>query len=310
MIAGYLIDDGKVIETTDKNDMAWIDVVQPTDTELQYILNEYSLPKDYLYDVGDVYEVPRVEGLDDDKPDLFVISYPVKKAELAYATRVVSVIVVSDVVITIRQQDSLIFENIKSAGFSKMSHKEEIENFVIELAWRISKEFIASITLLNKQIECIDNTIRKSSKSDSLYEMIDIQKSLINFKIAIKENKPVLKSIFDLENLLHSNTKDELLHDLLVENKQAEIMIEKSTMLIDKLSDLFTNLVNYNLNTIMKVLTSITIVMTIPTIIGGLWGMNVDLPFADQKYAFVYLMLFVIIISVVIIRILRRYDLL
>ena len=104
MIAGYLIDDGKVIETTDKNDMAWIDVVQPTDTELQYILNEYSLPKDYLYDVGDVYEVPRVEGLDDDKPDLFVISYPVKKAELAYATRVVSVIVVSDVVITIRQQ--------------------------------------------------------------------------------------------------------------------------------------------------------------------------------------------------------------
>ena len=140
--------------------------------------------------------------------------------------------------------------------------------------------------------------------------MIDIQKSLINFKIAIKENKPVLKSIFDLENLSHLNTKDELLHDLLVENKQAEIMIEKSTMLIDKLSDLFTNLVNYNLNTIMKVLTSITIVMTIPTIIGGLWGMNVDLPFADQKYAFVYLMLFVIIISVVIIRILRRYDLL
>ena len=149
MIAGYLIDDGKVIETTDKNDMAWIDVVQPTDTELQYILNEYSLPKDYLYDVGDVYEVPRVEGLDDDKPDLFVISYPVKKAELAYATRVVSVIVVSDVVITIRKISNLL-------AFQKCRTRKKLKTLLLN--WRgvfqrsLSQALLYSINKSNASI--------------------------------------------------------------------------------------------------------------------------------------------------------------
>lgn len=138
--------------------------------------------------------------------------------------------------------------------------------------------------------------------------MINIQKSLINFDVAIKENNPVIKSIFEMENFSESEYREELLHDLLVENKQAEIMIDKSTIMVDKLSNLYSNVINNNLNTIMKVLTSITIVMTVPTIIGGLWGMNVKLPLENNPMAFLYLILLTIIISIIIILYLKKRD--
>ena len=249
-----------------------------------------------------------VEGLEDDRPNLFILTYPIKELNTKYITRVVSIIIFQDVVITVRNQDSKIFDNLKSASFHRVENDGDIENFVIELAWRISKGFIDEIKKLNLEIENLENKIKKTSRTDFLYDMINIQKSLINFDVAIKENNPVIKSIFEMENFSESEYREELLHDLLVENKQAEIMIDKSTIMVDKLSNLYSNVINNNLNTIMKVLTSITIVMTVPTIIGGLWGMNVKLPLENNPMAFLYLILLTIIISIIIILYLKKRD--
>ena len=78
----------------------------------------------------------------------------------------------------------------------------------------------------------------------------------------------------------------ELLRDIIDISSQAEVMVTESSKMIDQLSEVFSSVIANNLNNIMKVLTSITIVLTIPTIIAGFWGMNVDLPFENHPWAF------------------------
>lgn len=308
MIIKHGIENGKLYTVIDDGKISWLEVINPTDEEIRYLIEKYNLPDDYLLDVKDPYEVSRVEGLEDENPNLFVLSYPIKLNENSFDTRVVSMIVIDDLVITVRNEDSKVFSILRNSDFSRMEENGNIENFVIEVAFIISKVFIDDIKILNNNIDSIEKGIKKTSKPNSLYDMIDIQKSLINFQIGIKENNPVLKSIFDLEYLSESKFRDDLLHDLMVENKQASIMIEKSSIIVENLSDLYSNVISNNLNDVMKVLTSITIVMTVPTIIGGLWGMNVDLPIDYHPFAFWHLLLLTAVISIIIVIILKRKD--
>lgn len=308
MINRHAIEKGRFISAQEGKKVAWIEVIQATDEEIQFLLDEYHLPEDYLSDVNDPNEVPRFEGLDDPRPNLFVLSYPVHVEDLTYVTRVVSIIVIDDFVVTVRSDDSLIFRDLHLNDFTKTIEKGHIENFVLEITWRISKEFERAITEFMDAIEIIQNNIRRSTHTDSLYEMIEINKSLIHFQSAIEENNHVLKSMVEMEYLSNSTAREDLMHDLLIENKQAQIMIRKSMDLVSHLSSMYSNVINNNLNIIMKVLTSLTIVMTVPTIISGFWGMNVDLPMMENPNAFWHLLWITIVISLLLVLILRRRD--
>ncbi len=306
MILRHKIIDGKLHSVNNENEASWIEVINPSEKEIVYIISTYNLPPDYLLDVNDPYEVPRVEGLEDERPNLFVLSYPIKKSEGSYDTRVVSIVVIDDLVITVRNEHSKVFDMLKDADFKKINEEKDYHNFAIVLAFIVSKSYIDIIKDINSRIEIIEGEIKESSKPDLLYNLIDIHKSLINFKVGIEENNAVIKGIFDLETISKSIYKDELLHDLLVENKQARTMILKSTTMVDNLSNLYTNVISNNLNDVMKVLTSITIVMTIPTIIGGIYGMNVSLPFENHRWAFWIIIAFTSILSLIIIKILKK----
>lgn len=300
--------NGKLHEVSGEDELFWIELINPTEEEIEKVIEEYNLPKDYIFDVKDPDEVPRVEGLKDNRPNLFILNYPVKITNLIYITRAVSLIVLDGIVITVRNENSKVFSNLKADGFHKIEESKNIENFLLEVAWRISRTYIEDVKNLKDEIIRLEEKIKKSSKSEALYDMIDIQRSMINFQIATKENGPVIESIFDLDNIFHSEFRKDLLHDLQVENKQAIIMIEKSTIILENLSDLYSNVISNNLNDVMKILTSITIVMTVPTIIGGLWGMNTNLPMERNPFAFWYLILLSFIISVVIIYYLKRKN--
>lgn len=300
--------NGKLHEVSGEDELFWIELINPTEEEIEKVIEEYNLPKDYIFDVKDPDEVPRVEGLKDNRPNLFILNYPVKITNLIYITRAVSLIVLDKIVITVRNENSKAFSNLKADGFHKIEESKNIENFLLEVAWRISRTYIEDVKNLNDEIVRLEEKIKKSRNSEALYDMIDIQRSMINFQIATKENGPVIESIFDLDNIFNSEFRKDLLHDLQVENKQAIIMIEKSTIILENLSDLYSNVISNNLNDVMKILTSITIVMTVPTIIGGLWGMNTKLPMERNPFAFWYLILLSFIISIVIIYYLKKKN--
>lgn len=308
MESKYSLIDGKLIEAEDEHHVNWIDLVSPTEEEIKNIINTYGVPKDYLYDAKDAYEVPRVEGLKDTGSNLFILSYPIKMNETTYYTRVVSIILLEDLIVTVRFIDAPIFDELKANNFGKVDFQEDIDSIILELAWLISKTFNNYLEDLDYQIQQIENKIKDTTKTELLNNMIEIQRSLIHFRTGIIENAPVIESLFNSNITIDSEFEEDLLHDLMVENKQAQIVVEKSVNMLENLTDLYSNVISNNLNTVVKGLTSITIVLTIPTIVGGLWGMNTGLPLGDHPHGFWYLLLGTIIVSVIIIYFLRKKD--
>lgn len=304
----YILQEKNFILTKNDDEYNWLEIISPTDEELKSLLSKFNLPRDYVFDVSDPYELPRTEGLEDDRPNLFILSYPIRKSSYEFITRPLAIIIDKEKVITICSEDSEVFKNIKSNKSHKMDNIEEIENFILEIAWEISKAYIDYIKVLNREIDDLQGQTRRSTHTKHLEKIIAIQKSLTTFQMSTRENVPVIESIFELDYLSESENRDDLLRDLQVENKQARVMVEKSTLMLDKLSDLYTNVINNNLNEVMKILTSVTILMTIPTIVGGIWGMNVKLPWENVEHAFWILMGLSFLIGAITLWILKKKD--
>lgn len=305
MKINYTTEDSKLALHSEGQNIFWIEMVNPTEEEINEVLQKYKMPKDYIYSVLDAQEVPRTEGLKKDKPSLFLLSYPVKLSVNKYTTKPISIIMVDGVLITVTSQESEIVNEIKN-NYLQLQKEISLANLLTEIAWKICSEYVKYVKEINGQIDIIENLVRTSTNSKVFSDMIDIQKSLITFNMATRENGPVVNAIFEEDEISKNTKSEELLHDLQVENKQAMIMIEESTTIMENLSDLYSNLISYNLNVVMKVLTSITIVMTVPTIIGGLWGMNVRLPIEKNPMAFWLLVLLSVVISWIIVKFLKK----
>lgn len=309
MINYYSVKNGKIVEYSKDQDLFWIDMQSPSEEEIEEIVNKYSLPTDFIYDVRDPQEISRIEGLeDDDKPKLIMLLYPLKIMDSYYTTRPISIILTDGVIITATALDSDILEVLKQNKFKSFVKTQTREDFVLEIGWRISQFFILAVRDLEDRITYLEKDMKVSTKNELLYSMINIQKSLISFQMATRENGPIIDSMFSSDKLFSSEYSEDLIHDLQVENKQAQVMVEKSSTMLEHLSDLYSNVISNNLNDVMKILTSITIVLTIPTIIGGLWGMNTALPFANEEHAFFYLIVLSVVISFIIIYVLKKRD--
>ncbi|WBW49854.1 magnesium transporter CorA family protein [Peptoniphilus equinus] len=299
MIRRYALYDGKFqvltqdsqthIRPDDAASFYWTQVTRPDDGELQALLELYNVPEDYITAALDVSEVPRTEQIDD-SPALFLFSYPIKHDRGKFATRPLSVIVLPGEVITV-SSDAPAFMDRVEATYRGIGGDEELQNFVANVAWAICSHFVEDVRELNRMIDGIEKEVRIADKPKIFMQMIDIQKSLIRFDMATQENDPVIEALFQSESFTTSTRALDLLRDLQIENYQARCMIEEASTIMESLSDLYSNLIAFNLNVAMKVLTSITIVLTVPTIIGGLWGMNVDLPIDHTPYAFWILIL-------------------
>lgn len=289
-------------------DMEWIQLVNPSELERENIIKSYNIPRDYIQDVFDPYEVPRVEGLEGDKPPLFVFSYPIKSSETEYITRVVAIILLENTVITVRSEDSQVFDDLKEYALNNIKDKKDLDSMIVELAWSISKKYNFYIKEIDEKIQDFEDKIRNSTKTEFLQAMIEIQRALIYFRTGINENGLVIHKLSKLNYIVDTEKGSMLMHDLLKENKQAQIMIDTAVDMLENLTDLYSNVISNNLNTVMKVLTSITIVLTIPSIVGALWGMNTKLPIGNHPYAFWYLLSLIVVLSLIIVYVLRKND--
>lgn len=301
----YTCEDRGYREAQEGQEAFWIELRSPDEREIKEITRAYELPRDYLTGVADPYEVPRNEGEDDPKPDLFILRYPIKNTDGSYDTRPVALILTKKAVITVHYDGSDFFRAFKEGKGPKLSKENTspVEDMIINFAYYISKSYVAAIREINKEIMGLEQDIKRSTKSSYIEKNIILSRSLIQFKSATRENEPVLEAIFRLRRLDEDPDHDELLHDVQVESKQARLMAEDASQVMEKLGDLYSNVINNNLNEVMKTLTSITILMTVPTIVGGYWGMNTELPIQKAPFAFWWL----ILLSVVVILLLTWY---
>jgi magnesium transporter len=158
--------------------------------------------------------------------------------------------------------------------------------FVLNLLGRAAFTYLKALKELNKRTAIIERELQKSVKNYELIQLLSIQKSLVYFTTSIKTNELLLEKL-QKSSLIHfKEDEKELLEDVLTENKQAIEMANIYSSILTGTMDAFASVISNNLNIVMKRLTTVSIVLMIPTLISSLYGMNVEMPFQHTAFAF------------------------
>ena len=300
MIRHYIKKDLKIAEIESLQASSWINIQPPFNhEELTSLASRLSIPLDFLTDSLDIDERSRYEREDDIK--LIVINTPIinskgKESEAIYITAPIGIILTEENIVTITSVENPIIEKFlenRVKHFNPDDHKL----FVLQLFEQTVFRFLECLKKLNLKRNLIEQELYNSSRNKELQELLRIEKSLVYFVNSLSSNE-LLKMKMKRTDLLKIREMEEhldLFEDIIIDNSQALEMSNVYTNILSGTMEAYASIVSNNLNVFIQRLTIITIILMLPTLIASLFGMNVDIPFADSEYTFY----FILVISIV-----------
>ena len=161
------------------------------------------------------------------------------------------------------------------------------------------------IRIIIKRTDELEIHLRQSMENSELFNLLDLQKSLTYFSTSLRSNSIVMERLLRLRNATASQhlikvyeEDEDLLDDVIIEYKQAVEMVEMYSHILNSMMEVFASIISNNLNLVMKFLASVTILLAIPTLISGLWGMNVHVPFADSPHGFAIVVCLAFVVAI------------
>lgn len=302
------------METSEWENANWLHFPNPSSAEIHF-LKKLGIPSDFIIDVLDSYEVPRQELYQNEKGETFhllLVLYPKVKKHLEsyqeYETLPLAIIISDKQVFTFSADTPLFLENIYENKSERSFHSLRGNHVVLDILWELTRSFVIAITKVDQTREEMEENIMSTTKNEAFYQLIAIHKNLVYFDTGISKNHMIIQSVMESDLYSDDENGKNLLHAIKILSNQAEVMVHEANQMIDQLSEVFSSVIANNLNNIMKFLTSLTIVLTIPTIVGAFWGMNVGLPIDKSPFAFVILIIISILLSIITIYWLKRKD--
>lgn len=298
-----------------KQAFQWIHVtINEEEDKLKEIANKYDLPPFIVDNAQDRWEVSRVEYWDrkpNEIPNLFVLQYPHRVKDnpdiIEYETLPITLIVFESTIITLTQEKAPFLHKNDRYRYMELETTDQ-EYFILSLVWNIGAEYLYCLEQIYTEINHLEDTLDRSTHTKQLYGMMALQKSLVFFESAVKNNHPVIKKLENLDTFTESEEKEILLKRVLVEIKQAEKTIDQTNKFLGQIGEVYSAAVGNNLNNIMKFLSSITIVLSLPSIIGAWWGMNVPVPFTENPFGFALLVAVSLVLVILGIWFFRKKD--
>ncbi|MBQ3274396.1 MAG: magnesium transporter CorA family protein [Christensenellaceae bacterium] len=271
---------GRVFDSEVIGTGSWVHLTDPTNEELESISEKLDVRMDFLRAALDEEETVRIENEDGQR--LILVDIPVVEPQhnaFLYNTLPLGIILTKDNVVTVCLEETNIVEDFWN-GRVKNFDLDAQTRFILQILYRNAKKYLQYLRQIDKASTQVEDALHRSMKNRELIQMLRLEKSLVFFSTSLKSNEMVLEKIMKTRFLQRTEDETDLLEDVIIENKQA---IEMCTIYRDILSgtmDAFASVISNNLNIVMKLLASITIVLSIPTMIASFWGMNVaDLPF-------------------------------
>ena len=277
----------------------WINIVAPSEEELLLISKKTNVPLDFLKAPLDDEETSRIDIEDDCV--LVIVDIPFTEMEdnsLTYDTDPLAIIHSEKYLITICLKNSRVLTDFIN-GRVKSFFTFKKSRFILQILNKISTYYLIYLRQIDKKSLMIEKRLHKSMKNRELIQLHSLEKSLVYFSTSLKANEITLEKMLKLDIMQRYEEDQDVLEDVIIENKQAIEMTDIYSNILASTMDFFASVISNNLNIVMKVLASVTILMSISTIIGGIFGMNVPLPFnmSDDPKAFWNLMIFTIILT-------------
>ncbi len=296
MITIYRSDeDQQLTEIMKPEEGCWISVVKPSSDELEMLQEITEIDADDLKAPLDLEERSRL--MLENEYTMVLVDIPTHDEEDHYETIPLGIYLTKDFIITICLQDSSILRS-----FAKQRVKEfytfKRTRFLFQLLYRNATTYLRYLRIIDRKSDKIEEQLQKSQKNSELLELMGLEKSLVYFTTSLRSNEVVLEKLLRTDKVKKYPDDEDLLEDVIVENKQAIEMANIYSGILNGVMGTFASVISNNQNGVMKVLAIMTIVLSIPTIISGFYGMNFDnIPFAHEPMGFIITIAVAFVIS-------------
>ena len=290
----------------------WINMVSPSEAEINEVCNKTGVSDDFIRYALDYEEKARID-IEDDGTILFILDVPIIEKEQdaeIYTTMPVGLIVVRDeFFITVSLKKNKIIGNLeRSMNKRVITYKKS--RFIFQFFYENASVFLKLLKQINKETEVAESILKKTLQNKELLKLLNLEKSLVYFTTSLKANEIVMEKTLRGKIIKLYDEDEDLLEDAIIENKQAIEMSKIYSDILNGTMDAYASIISNNLNGVMKMLTSLTVILAIPTLIASLWGMNVPVPFQNSNFGFIIMLVMVVIVTVVTIIWLKMRDLL
>ena len=290
---------------------SWINLVNPTAEEIETVCSNLKIEDEFIKYPLDYDEQARIDVEDD--MTLFVIDVPVIEEDNEgknYSTMPLGLIVVRDeYFISVALKKTRIIDAFEKGRVKGMFTYKKTR-FLLQILYLNASYYLNDLKKINKEAENTVNDLKTTMKNQDLMKLLRLENSLVYITTSLKANEVVMEKTARGKILKSYEEDDEILEDAIIENRQAIEMGKIYREVLNGTMDAYASIISNNLNVVMKFLASITIVLSLPTLIASIWGMNVPLPFATNPYGFVIVCGIAVLISIVAFVWLKKKDML
>ena len=289
---------------------SWINVINPSSEELEKISAWIKWDVDALKTSLDIDERSRIEQ--EGKNFMVIINLPLLDDEGQFDTLPCSMVFTHKNMVTLCSRENRIIGSFTKATSNSFDTKKPTK-MLLSILYKATQFYLRYLKIINRKTESIEYSLRNTTNNKELFQLMEIQKSLVYFTTALRDNQLVLQKLIrmvrakTISSILPFNEDDiDLLEDIMIENKQAIEMVDMHRTILESMMDGFASVINNNVNQVMKFLAAITIILSIPTMLASFWGMNVDLPLKDTNFGFWYVIAISTVLTILVILFFRK----
>lgn len=290
MINIYKNIDDRLSLLTEPISGSWINVINPSPDEIAQ-LESLGIPLDYINYPLDFDERARTER---ENGELLIVLripfYQGNSADIPYTTIPLGIILTDRFLITVCKLDNTVIQDFIAGRVRNLSTGKR-HRFVLRILFNTANLYLSYLREITRAVDLLEDQLQKSTRNKEVLELLKYQKSLTLFTTALKSNELMMERL-QRSRIFETYPEDEdLLEDVITENRQAIEMTNISSNILSSMMDAFASIISNNLNGVMKLLASVTIVLSIPTMIASYFGMNVHIPLESHPLAFLMIIL-------------------
>ena len=269
----------------------WVCMTDPTEEEIRFIADYYHIEdQDDLAAALDVEESSRIDVEDNYTLILFDIpTTEVRNEKSRYVTIPLGILTLKDAVITVCLEESPVLDFFQNKKASRIFSTHMKSRFVLQILYHNAKLYLSYLKVINRQSEELEKKLHGSTANPTLIDLMELGKSLLYFSTSLKSLNAVLDKLQTSRAFKKYEEDEELLEDVIIECRQALEMSEIYSGLLNGMMDAYASIISNNMNVVQKFLAVATIVLSIPNIVSGYYGMNLaaeSIPLATNPYSF------------------------
>jgi magnesium transporter len=268
---------GGYIEIPAAQNGCWLNVTSPSQEEIQTLIRDFSMPEDLIQDILDTDERPRLESDDDWSLIILRIPVPSPNNSVPFFTVPLGVFMTEKYTITLCSVVNEVLPPEEPSLYREQYQQvNDVLNFTLKLFLRAANIYLKYLKVINQHTSLIEKDLEKSIRNEELNRLVKMEKCLVYFVTSLKGNEMALTRFKNQRKNSLSEINEDLFEDAVIENKQAIEMSQIYSDIQSGMMDAFASVISNNLNVVMKQLTSISIILMIPTLIASIYGMNVN----------------------------------